>query len=109
MKFNYIVMSCTKQNGSVLEFPIIFPMAMNGFEIQEALQKSNEVFEVYESNKLVSYGIVNIGPNGVTCHGHSDKMIDMFKDFVSDNPEENIVEIIKSRGDIDRKLIESFN
>lgn len=106
MKFNYIVMSCTKDNGQTVEFPILFPQSMNGFEIQEALQRSDEVFEIYESNKLVSYGIVHIDGNGVKCEGHSQKMIDMFK---SCHDNEEIIPIIQSRKEIDEKLITSFN
>lgn len=103
MKFNYIVMNCTKNDGSTLEFPIMFPSKMNLFEIQDALQRSEEIFEIYESNRMVSSGIVEINPDGVSCTGHTQALLDMFKD------KPNLVTLLKSRGDIDRKLIESFN
>jgi len=99
MIFNYIVMSCKKENGSIVEFPIIFPSKMNGFEIQEALQNSDEVFEIYESSELVSYGIVDIGPNGVSCKAQSQGLIDMFNEFP------DIQKILHSREKIDEELI----
>lgn len=92
-------MSCKKENGSIVEFPIIFPSKMNGFEIQEALQNSDEVFEIYESSELVSYGIVDIGPNGVSCKAQSQGLIDMFNEFP------DIQKILHSREKIDEELI----
>lgn len=118
MKFNYIVMRCIETNGKVVELPIIFPSSMSGFEIQEALENSSEVFEIYKSNKLVSYGIVYITKDGVTCEGHSENVLNNFRNrdgiMLVDgrgrglNVEE-VITILKARKEIDEQLITSFN
>lgn len=106
MKFNYIVISCTKEDNKKVEFPILFPISMNGFEVEEALRKSQEVFEIYKHNELVSYGIVYISANGVKCEGQPEKLINMFSGCLEG---QEIVKILKSRNEIDEKLISSFN
>lgn len=103
MKFQYIVISCKHENGKTIEFPVLFSTKMNGFEIQEALQRSDEVFEIYESNTLVSSGFVTIDGNGVKCEGHPEKHVKI----VSDGYPE-LEQVMHSRGSIDEELIKKM-